>query len=153
MRGPLPNPNRRRRNAPTIAGTTLPAAGRQDVPPAPERLGEAGRKWWEWAWRTPSAAAWSESELRAVERRAVLEDWLEDLDDELETPKLSADRLLTQMLNLDDRLGLTPKSRAQLRWTIAAPDLDDDGCEDRPPQHPSEPRRLRAVDPAEAASG
>lgn len=142
MRGPLPSEKKRRRNAPTIPTTSLPAGGRDGVVPEPPEwvsLGRAGRAWWDWAWRTPQAAAWSEvAHLDVVARRASLEDDLQAIESEdlsgvseedlrqlvqrlkaLVTGKVS---LLGKVTELDDRLGLSPKSMAQLRWTIV-----DDG--------------------------
>src|SRR4051812_39596724 len=61
MPGPLPSPTRRRRNAPTIPTTELPAsgrAGRIPKPPSWAHLGTAGQAWWKWAWRTPQSAGW-----------------------------------------------------------------------------------------------
>lgn len=147
MPGPLPQPTRRRRNAPTIPTTTLPATGRPG--PAPRlpksvELAAAGAAWWRWAWRTPQAAAWSTGDLYAVARRAQLEDDLaalrdvEGLDwdelgqviDEWQQFKAVARSLaslvggklaiIREVRELEDRLGLTPKAMAQLRWTIKA---------------------------------
>ena len=157
MPGPLPQPTRRRRNAPTIPTTMLPAAGRTD--PAPRlpgyvKLGKAGRAWWKWAWSTPQAAAWALGHEGVVARRASLEDDLDalarvdgfDFDGLIDDPDaaltvkmivqrlagLAAGRLslVREMRELDDRLGLTPKAMAALRWTIADPGaVSDDGGE------------------------
>lgn len=84
MAGPLPDPKSRRRNAPTIPTTELPAAGRQDDPPAPPdayTLGEPGQAWWDWAWHLPQACAWDDGALFVAARRASLEDDLGALDD------------------------------------------------------------------------
>lgn len=146
MPGPLPNPERRRRNAPTIPTTKLPAGGRAGrAPKVPTwvELGKAGRAWWGWAWKTPQAAAWSAGDEPMIGRRAALEDDLaalhkvEGLDfaDVLGAERaadvrdaisrvaaLATGRLaiMREMRELDDRLGLTPKGLAALRWTIVA---------------------------------
>ncbi len=172
MPGPLPNPARRRRNAPTIAGTTLPAEGfKGRIPRVPKsyELADAGKAWWKWAWRTPQAAAWDAGSLYVLVRRAALEDDLAtigaveslDLSEALDALEAIDGRAFRQLLGrlaglatgrvaimkeareLDNRLGLTPKGRSDLRWTIAeAPE----------PTQESSPagngRRLRAVDPA-----
>lgn len=140
MPGPLPKPDgqRRRRNAPTIPTSALPAAGCElDAPDPPEwvTLGPSGRAWWEWAWHTPQAAGWSaEAHLDAVAHRASLEDDIAAIESE-DLAGVSDERLrelvttlkglvtgkstvLSRMKDYDDRLGLTPKSMAQLRWTI-----------------------------------
>lgn len=154
MPGPLPQSQRRRRNAPAIPTTTLPAEGRSGpLPDVPSwvTLGKAGRAWWVWAWSTPQAAAWAAGHEGVVARRAQLEDdlvvlgerrlefgELDDLDEQvvdritlvvdtlkrLATAKLSVVR---EMRELDDRLGLTPKAMAQLRWTIGEPPSESEG--------------------------
>lgn len=146
MPGPLPEEARRRTNAPTIPTTVLPWSGRTDPPPRLPpclKLGKAGRAWWRWAWSTPQAAAWALGHEGVVARRASLEDDLaalqqvEGLDFEvlvdakapevrqavqrvaaLATGKL---QICREMRELDDRLGLTPKAMAQLRWRIGDP--------------------------------
>lgn len=152
MPGPLPNPQRRRTNAPTIPTTTLPAEGRSDPPPkipAYVKLGKTGRAWWRWAWSTPQAAAWALGHEGTVARRAALEDDLgaleqvEGLDftDLIGDETLAGDvraavqrvaalatgrlQIMKEMRELDDRLGLTPKAMAALRWSIAAPSAEE----------------------------
>lgn len=168
MPGPLPKPNARRRNAPTIPTTDLPAGGRKG--PAPKlpagyELGADGLAWWGWAWRTPQSAAWSDGDLYVVARRAGLEDALgalrqadlgvdvgELLDDEtgdalrwlvgrLKALAVGELQVAKEARELDDRLGLTPKGLAALRWKIV-PDV----VEVRPQRTVGSPReRLRAV--------
>lgn len=113
MAGPLPSPTRRRRNPPTIPTTVLPAGGRQGPIPRPPsfvQLGKVGRAWWRWAWQTPQAAAWPDGSEVTVARRAQLEEQYAESGDV---------KLLPEMRQLDDRLGLSPKAMAQLRWKIA----------------------------------
>lgn len=144
MPGPLPATTRRRTNAPTIPTTVLPAAGFEgtvpDVPPGAE-LGTVGRLWWDWAWETPQAAGWSPGHEAMVARRASLEDDLDALErvkgldflDVLDAEEAAAAKaaisriaasatgrlqILREMREMDDRLGLTPKGMAALRWTI-----------------------------------
>jgi len=155
-RGPLPDPNSRRRNAPTIPTTKLPAGGRPGPVPRPPKganLGDAGKAWWRWAWRTPQAAAWSTGDHVAIARRAQLEDDLQALefigldldrlpaesDDELaayldhlkyvieKLKSLAGGKLAIarEMRELDDRFGLTPKARAALRWEVVQDQADD----------------------------
>lgn len=168
MPGPLPDPNARRRNAPTIPTTNLPASGRHGpVPKVPKwvELGAAGKGWWAWAWKTPQAAGWSDGNIPMVAQRASLEDDLASLAEvegldfadvdptgntaelrrtvqrvaALATGKLA---ILKECRELDDRLGLTPKGMAALRWTIV-----DDKPEEKAKPAASSDRRLRAVDP------
>jgi hypothetical protein len=149
MSGPLPSENRRRRNAPTIPTTKLPVGGRTEPTlrvPTWVKLGKSGRAWWKWAWSTPQACAWAPGHESMVGRRAALEDDLAaigtvhsldafDLLEALEPDAaqtvrdligrlagLASGRLAIyrEMRELDDRLGLTPKGMAALRWTIVA---------------------------------
>lgn len=150
MSGPLPKPagQRRRRNAPTIPTTELPAEGRKGpAPKCPKVLGKPGKAWWSWAWKLPQALGWSSGDLYALARRAELEDVLEVLDagdqafDLADYLDLDADlraanqrlrsvigtlraqagnrsSVVREMRELDDRFGLTPKGFAALRWRI-----------------------------------
>lgn len=146
MPGPLPDSRRRRRNAPTIPTTNLPVSGRKGAAPKPPswvQLGGAGTAWWKWAWKTPQACAWGPGHTVMIARRASLEDDLFvlgnprslDLVDMLEAEHEAQLKELIQRLaglvsgrlaicremrELDDRLGLTPKGMAALRWTIVA---------------------------------
>lgn len=172
MPGPLPTGDAVRRNAPTIPTTNLPAAGRTaPVPdlPALYELGGRGLDWWAWAWRTPQACAWDDGSLFMVARRAQLEDDLHalehiDLDLEFlvgEDPSEAAWNLklligklkamaggklavAREMRELDDRLGLTPKGLAALRWKIVA---EEDGkpAAKKPTGTKTGSRRLKAV--------
>lgn len=172
MSGPLPDPNRRRRNAPTIPTTGLPASGRPGPvpkPPAWVHLAASGLAWWAWAWKTPQAAAWSDGHLVFVARRAEIEDErtalheapvldiadLLEMDDEdegvrqlewivrtlhrLATGKTTLDR---EARELDDRLGLSPKGQAALRWTI----IDTAAAKEAKPKRQTASRRLKVVD-------
>jgi hypothetical protein len=118
------------------------------APPDLYEFGPRGSDWWGWAWLTPQACAWDDGALFVVARRAQLEDdlhALENVEIDLdfligEEPgeaarnlqamiqrikSLAGGRLAVtrEMRELDDRLGLTPKGLAALRWTIvdAAP--------------------------------
>lgn len=146
MPGPLPQKQRRRRNGPTVPTTNLRADGCQfEAPDPPEwvELGPAGQAWWEWAWHTPQACAWSpEAHLDSVAHRAALEDDLTAIESEdfahLDEEQLRGlvqrlkglvtgkTTVLTRMKDLDDRLGLSPKSMAQLRWSIVEAEEDDE---------------------------
>lgn len=123
MSGPLPSPDRRRRNAPTIPTTSLPVGGRRGETPAVPSwvvLGEAGLAWWVWAWGTPQAAAWDAGSVSVVARRASLEDRFAAADER------SVAAISRAMEPLENRLGLTPKGLAELRWKIVADVEDED---------------------------
>lgn len=143
MPGPLADPSRL---VPTATLSSRGPEG--DPPPIPPwvTLGKAGRKWWLWAWRTPQACAWGKNVgmESLIARRASLEDDLDALEraqsdvvemsellDLLEqgesirwlfqrlvsmaTPRLAIQK---EMREIDDRLGLTPKGLAALKWVI-----------------------------------
>jgi hypothetical protein len=169
MPGPLPNPQRRRTNQPTIPTTQLPLEGRKGkAPRSPYPLGAAGAKWWRWAWKLPQATVWDAGALYGLARRAQLEDELAALSD-IETPDLTevlgaaddrdaADRLewllrkltsrstgsttlMREMRELDNRFGLNAKAMADLRWSIAPPEEAAEPAT----AAPAPARRLRAV--------
>lgn len=172
MPGPLPDPNAQRRNKPTIPTTNLPANGRSDaVPTCPIELGEDGRAWWAWAWATPQAAGWSDGDVYFVAHRAALEDDIRalhaadfDVAELLEVEDSQVTRRLNEMFrrmkalaagkvavtkamtDMDDRLGLTPKGMAALRWRVVDEDANEKGRPLRPvPSAPTEdPRKLLA---------
>lgn len=126
-----------------LSGPTGPAP----AVPSWIKLGKSGRAWWRWAWTQPQACGWGTGagfEVM-VARRASLEDDDvalsavtgatelgavlgaandEAIDDLMlligELKRLAGNRLsvLREMRELDDRLGLTPKGMAALRWTI-----------------------------------
>lgn len=138
-------------------------------PPSWATLGKAGRAYWKWAWSTPQAAAWGVGQgfEPAVARRAMLEDDLVALDagagvrellDELGLGEIERDAvkvlvesllrmatgrttLVSKMLDLDDRLGLTPKARAALRWEVI-----DDAPAERAPAPSSPPAGVTELD-------
>jgi hypothetical protein len=175
MSGPLPKPNKRRRNAPTIPTTELPASGRkgraQKVPEA-YSLRKAGRKWWKWAWATPQATAWDKGALYVVARRAQLEDDLATQDSPFESTDFAdllgrdedevtrelefivgrlagiaggRNPILREMRELDKVLGLTPKAMAELRWSIVDDSEKEEGSGPVAPV-----RQLRAVESSAA---
>ncbi len=174
MPGPLPTENPRRRNSPTIPTTKLPAGGRTD--PAPDvpdwvELGRAGWAWWSWAWSTPQASAWAGGHELVAARRAQLEDDLAALSDvegldlvSVGEPESDAEarkvvqrvaalatgrlQIMKHMLDLDDRLGFTPKAMSALRWTVVA----DEPKADPQPSGGGARARLRVVDPDEAVA-
>lgn len=157
--GPLPTGYAARRNKPTIPTTVLAASGRQDpAPECPFELGVQGAAWWEWAWHTPQALGWDDGALVFIAHRAQLEDDVhaldsEDfsiLDDVLSFPEDNADALIGKLINrlkalatgkaalmtrlndMDDKLGLTPKGLAALRWKIVADEVPKEDAESKP---------------------
>ena len=119
-RGQLPQPTHRHRAKPTTPTTILPAEGPGTPPPTPPpgvSLGAVGRAWWNWAWSLPQAAAWGPGTEATVLMRASLTDELETV--EYGTP--GRRQLTMQLSQIDDRLGLSPRAMAQLRWSVGEP--------------------------------
>jgi hypothetical protein len=85
-------------------------------------LGAAGDAWWKWAWKTPTAAAWTEGDLYAVARRATLEDALDRARSKPNPSARAIGDLASLCLRTDEALGLTPKGRKALGWTVDTPD-------------------------------
>ncbi len=115
MPGPLPKPaeTRQRRNAPTYPETALPAEGRQGPPPPlpsfkdwhPRTL-EAWAAWW----ATPQAVLWDQTG-KTLHRWALLYDVL--VVDPSAPPSVQA-----QLIQLEDRHGMSPQAMAKLRWAV-----------------------------------
>ena len=119
MPGPAPDPNPRRRN-PRPDAVLLPAKGYAgDIPPWPlGRQSKTETEAWAVLWRTPQAAAWAKMQLsRTVARyvRALVK---------AERPGAAA-FLLSEVRQLEDRLGLTPMAMLRLRWEIAPDEVAD----------------------------
>jgi len=95
--------------------------GSAKPPKSPRSLGPAGRRWWRWAWTTPAASQWGESDLYAVARRAATEDLLDALPEpsspaEIKAITTARCQLLGRAQAEDTALGLNPASRARLNW-------------------------------------
>ena len=117
MPGPAPSPNARRRNAqPNL--TRLPANGYTGlIPdwPLPRPL-KAEKDAWDSLWRLPQAVAWARMQVaRTVARyvRALI----------VAESRESTAFQLSEVRQLEDRLGLTPMSMLRLRWEIAPDEL------------------------------
>ena len=135
-------------------------------------LDKAGRAWWKWAWSTPQAAGWAHGHEPTVARRASLEDDLfalgevrgvldlaevlgiderrelvQHLDWTLAALKRLAGGKLAifkEMRELEDRLGLSPKAMAALRWSVVGESPDVASPQDMPANvSPLDERRRR----------
>jgi hypothetical protein len=137
MPGPPPSPNPRRRN-PRPDATTLPAGGYQGpVPEWPFASAHADElEIWASLWRLPQAAAWAQMSVeRTIARYCRALVVAEERD--------AAAALLSEVRQIEDRLGLTPMAMLRLRWVISTDEL----AEARKPQAaPSSLPRLRAVE-------
>jgi hypothetical protein len=123
------------------------------APKCPYDLGPAGTAWWKWAHKTPQAKHWDVGAQYIAARRALLEDdnaalTLSGDDDLLEqllegaAPSAIAavtyalqrlaqsaaktTGLSREMRELENQLGLTPKSAAALGWKADEPEKTAD---------------------------
>jgi hypothetical protein len=118
MPGPAPSANPRRRNV-RPDSTTLPASGYAGEIPewplaVPMDIGEEVA--WRSLWRSPQAAAWAQLAIvRTVARycRVLVAS---------EVPGAPA-TYLTEVRQLEDRLGLTAMSMLRLRWVVSTDEL------------------------------
>lgn len=145
MPGPPPNPTARRRNA-RPGFLILPAEGYQgEIPewPLATRQSKAEAAAWASLWRTPQAAAWAQLQLARTVARYVRT----LVKAERSTAKAS---LLSEVRQLEDRLGLTPMSMLRLRWEVAA----DETAEQREAKAAGTSRwaDLKVVDAAPSSS-
>lgn len=133
--GPAPKhpDDRARGNLDTFGPLTkLPPEGYQGViPPWPESIGrdplEDDLLWGE-LWRTPQAAAWIRMGVgvqRVVARYVMLQ-----------RGKLS-EKVLAELRQIEDRLGLNPLAMLRLRWEVARNEVE---------QRRQRARPVRAVD-------
>lgn len=126
-------------------------------PDCPYDLGEAGHRWWVWAWSTPQADRWDAGSLFTVARRAQLEDDRRAAvmaDDEdllanllqgaapeaiesvryalgrLSASAASSTALSREMRELETQLGLGPKAWAGLGGKAAEPPKERSGLDD-----------------------
>ena len=146
MAGRPPSFNPKRTNA-RVGVVQLPAEGREGEPPPwplPGRTLKAERDCWEMLWHTPQAVAWERlGWTRTVARycRVLVESEKRD----------AHPAVRTEARQLEDRLGLTPKSMRLLLWTVVEDEVtakregvnagteDDTRADERR-------RRIRAVD-------
>jgi hypothetical protein len=113
MGSPVPKPDARRQRkviADRRSASRVPVTGRSGRPPnCPLDLGDAGRRWWRWAWSTPQACAWNKGFLEPLARRAALEDAL----DACGSNPADIAKLVPIMVRIDTAFGLTPLAAAQ----------------------------------------
>lgn len=142
---PKPAPLRRRRNqAGASVRLSAPPARRRapTLPGARELLAET-RRWWRTVWASPMASVWLDADVPALERLARLHDLsARELAIVREGPRVSEEILqaaeevgpevrisitfdsplsasvLSEIRQLEDRLGLSPMSRRRLQWEV-----------------------------------
>ncbi|MFN6118238.1 MAG: hypothetical protein ACK5CE_01155 [Actinomycetes bacterium] len=100
---------------PAIAETALPAEGRQGPPPPLPPLKDwhprTVEAWAAW-WATPQALLWDQ-DGKTMHRWALLYDVL--VTDPVAPPSVHA-----QLLQVEDRHGMSPQAMAKLRWAVRA---------------------------------
>lgn len=123
----------------------MPAEGRQGRAPAwplPGRMRVGELEAWRGLWRTPQAVAWERLGWTRVVGRycRVMVSAESNLDN----------KLLAEARQLEDRLGLTPKSMRLLLWTIVGDTVAERRAERRERSRagaPVDPReRIKAVE-------
>lgn len=116
-RAPKPKSERRNRAEPRRGDwTDLVPTTREKPPELPARgAGRGGwsprtrRAWGNW-WSDPASTQWSESDVDLVEQLAdVYEEWV----------RKPTSGMASEVRQLRDSLGLTPKGRQDRRWRIA----------------------------------
>jgi hypothetical protein len=133
---PKPPGQRVRRNVDQKQWVTLPAAKPFKRPPTcPTRWSPATKKWWKLIWESPMAAVWLESDIHALTR-------LGNLIELQAKGKISA-IMVGEIRQIEDRFGLSPKSRRMLQLHIPVDDAKDG--DDLEQATMSNVRRLRAV--------
>lgn len=117
-RGPQPGGDTQRRNAPTIETTVLSPGSDKEIPVPPKWAKLKGLKldWWNWAWGLPEAQLWSVGDTQLVVRLAHLT-WATITEG-------SGSKALAEVRQIEDRLGLSPKAKLDMRIKFAEPDSE-----------------------------
>lgn len=146
MPGPAPNPNRRRRNAGPVM-TDIPADARKGRrPPAwplPDGPSEAEHRLWLGLWRLPQASRW---ELMEWHRRLVAR-YVRSLAELEAASGAQPTRLMAEVRQMEDRLGLSEQAMLKLRWRIVPAGAEVRLLAERRPRG----KAVRAVDPGAVA--
>lgn len=139
---PFPKTNPARRNA-RVGPLILPADGRQGPPPEwPVPDGAEPAEWEAWArlWSTPQAAAWERMGAGAV---LVVARYTRLLVQSLQTG--ASAQTLAEARQLEDRLGLNPRSMRGLLWSIASDEIAERRAESAESAEPTPRRQIKAV--------
>lgn len=117
---PKPDDQRRNRVEPRFGWVDLPAAGRVGEPPGlPVRVDGAWSSQtldaWSDLWSSPQSTQWDQSG-RTLHRWAICHEDVVRYQAQRDPVPAS---LLSEMRQLEDRHGLSPKAMLQLRWRIA----------------------------------
>ena len=137
---PKPDGERRNRHAPAFGWKVLPAEGRKGpTPPLPDwrKWSESTLTWWQALWATPQASQWLTDDPE-LPRLALMHETV------WSSSRPSA-ALLTEMRQIEDRHGLSPKAMLQLRWIVAEP-APSEAPKPKPKTNPRKDRVLRMID-------
>lgn len=113
MPGPVPNPNARRRNA-RPDWVSLPAAGRRGKTPKWPLGGRTPAGWVD-LWKLPQAVMWERD--NAVVQVATYLTVRNAAHEALRNGEPNA-ALLSELRQIEDRLGLSPMALKRLQWEI-----------------------------------
>lgn len=118
---PKPDDERRNPNPPKFGWRDLPANGREGDPPLLPERPEGAKEWlpetveaWNQLWTTPQAVAWDQSG-RTLHVWAVLHNDMGQFQADRKPVPAS---LLSELRQIEDRHGLSPKAMLQLRWRV-----------------------------------
>ncbi|QPK78277.1 hypothetical protein G7Y31_06720 [Corynebacterium lizhenjunii] len=122
MPGPPPNPNARRKNA-RPDWVALPPQGRTGKTPAWPLPGRAPRGWVA-LWRLPQAVMWEQLKFETQVGMYLL---ARNTAQDLLLAGEPNGALLSEVRQMEDRLGLSPMALKRLQWEIggASPVSDD----------------------------
>jgi len=115
-----------RRYAARGPAQSLPAAGyRGDYPPPPATLPATLHDDYATLWRSPMAAAWLDEDAALAAELVALRHLIADT---IAAGKHPPGTSMARVGVVEDRLGMSPRARAQLRWRVDAGDAfnDDD---------------------------
>ena len=139
--GPPPDPNSLKTAKRGLTFTALPAAGYDGEAPDFPLIEQTDREvtLWEWAWRTPQAAAWAKEPWRQhsvalwVRTAAICESG----------EATAADK--NSLHRFADQVGLTPAGLAYNGWKIASDQLAEKRAEKPVASAPSARDRMKAL--------
>lgn len=145
MPGPAPKQQRRRRNTPERGEWVELEPRKGPTPKCPVKLDAAQRAEWKRLWHTPMASMWQDEDVPVLARIMTLRAFLQTNLDK---------GLLSELRQLEDRFGLTPKGRRDLRWLIPSTEPADPRTKREPKVEDEVARRRREREEklAEAAS-
>lgn len=133
---PMPKPpgQRVRRNLDAPTWKHLEPAKPFKTPAASRAWSASTKKWWKLIWESPMRPMWLESDVPALIRLGNLL--------ELEAKGRISAEMVGEIRQIEDRFGLSPKSRRSLQWFIPLEDTVEVSGE---PEPEAKVRHLKAV--------